>query len=79
MDAHERGKAMDDERTLCPYLLEAMADRLWLFPTTGYCRPPGVNIRVPGKSTVARICTTAAHLTCAGYRAGLAGPGGARE
>jgi len=60
------------EESGCPFLIPVMADRLWVFPTTAYCHRPGACLRVPGRHTVARLCTTALHLTCGGYRASAA-------
>ena len=51
----------------CPFLVPVMADRLWLCPTSAYCRRPNGRVRVPAVSTVDCICTTRAHLVCAGY------------
>ncbi|OGK95828.1 MAG: hypothetical protein A3E31_18455 [Candidatus Rokubacteria bacterium RIFCSPHIGHO2_12_FULL_73_22] len=46
------------------------ADRLWLYPTSAFCRRPGQRIRVPAGTTRASVCETRAHLACDGYRAG---------
>ena len=70
----------DEDR--CPFLMDVMADRLWLYPVTVYCRRPGGPVRVPAIATITCICSTPAHLVCPGYLAGAgreAGqPGGPR-
>jgi hypothetical protein len=63
-----------DDRTrgtdaACPYLVDVMADRLWLYPVGAYCRRPSGHLRVPGRVTLARVCTTTAYVTCPGHRA----------
>lgn len=55
----------------CPYLVNVVADRLWLYPVGVYCRRPRGHLRMPARVTLARVCTTPAYLTCAGYRAGV--------
>ena len=67
----------------CPYLVDVVADRLWLYPVGVYCRRPDGHLRVPAGVTLAGVCTTSAYLTCAGYCAGVtpaapAGGGDAR-
>lgn len=51
----------------CPFLVPVMADRIWLSPTSAYCRRPEGRVRVPARCTVDCICLTAAHLVCDGY------------
>ena len=53
----------------CPHLVYALIDRLWLYPTRGYCHRPGGRVFVPAGATLDRICTTAAYRECPGYRA----------
>ncbi len=59
-----------DSPSECPFLIPVTADRLWLYPTGAYCRPPGHRVRVPAGATIAGICTTPAHLVCPGYLGG---------
>ncbi len=54
----------------CPYLIPVVADRLWMYPVGAYCRRPDGKPRIPGSSTIASVCTTPAHCSCAGYLAG---------
>jgi hypothetical protein len=70
--ARTEGDTMDAETATrpaerCPFLVPVMADRLWLRPTSAYCRRPGGRMRVPGASTIDCICETKAYLLCAGY------------
>ena len=58
----------------CPCLVPVIADRLWLYPTTAYCRRADGRVRVPAASTLDCICLTAAHLVCTGYLEGLDQP-----
>lgn len=55
--------------TACPYLVGVVADRLWLYPVGAYCRRPSGRLRVPARLTLARVCTTAAYVTCPGHHA----------
>ena len=52
----------------CPFLVPVIADRLWTYPTSVYCRRPDHRVRVPAARTLASVCTTAAYLECSGYR-----------
>jgi len=52
---------------ICPFLTPVMADRLWLYPTGVYCRPPGDRVRVPAAETLTCICSTLAYLVCPRY------------
>lgn len=58
----------------CPLLVPVRADRLWVYPTSGFCRRPGQRVRVPGNVTLADVCTTPRFLDCAGYQASAPGP-----
>lgn len=51
----------------CPYLIPVVADRLWMYPVSAYCRRPDGKVRVPSSSTLTNVCTTSGHETCAGY------------
>ncbi|MBI2467839.1 MAG: hypothetical protein HYV62_08495 [Candidatus Rokubacteria bacterium] len=53
----------------CPYLVAVMADHLWLYPTSAYCRRPDGRVRVPSAATLTAICATPAYRACPGYRA----------
>lgn len=57
----------DDE--VCPFLISAMADHLFIYPGRAYCHPPTGRVRFPAATTIERICTRPAHRTCPGYRA----------
>ena len=52
----------------CPFLVPVVADRLWLYPTSVYCRRPDARLRAPAAATLARTCMAPAHATCPGYR-----------
>ncbi len=41
----------------CPFLKPVMVDRLWMYVTPAYCRPPSGRVRVPAPTTLARLCT----------------------
>lgn len=58
-----------DGAGMCPFLTAVMADRLWLYPTGVYCRPPGHRVRVPAAETLTCICSTLAYLVCPRYLA----------
>jgi hypothetical protein len=58
----------------CPLLVPVRADRLWVYPTSAFCRRPSQRVRVPGNATLADVCTTPRYLDCAGYRASASGP-----
>lgn len=53
---------------MCPYLVPVVADRLWMYPQSVYCRRPDGGVRVPGRATLVSVCTTDAFCACAGYR-----------
>ena len=52
----------------CPYLVPVTADRLFVYPTRVFCRPPGGRLRIPAASTIERVCIRN-YRTCPGYRA----------
>lgn len=52
----------------CPFLIPVMADRLWLYPSSAYCRRPGAPVKVPARGTLDRVCTTSEHARCAGFQ-----------
>ena len=56
------------ENETCPYLVQVIADRLWLYPVSIYCtsRP---RTRVPRARTIADVCANAAYTECPGYLA----------
>jgi hypothetical protein len=60
---------MTDASARCPYLVPVTADRLWMYPTEGYCSRPDAPVRVPANETVARVCLSNRHLQCPGYLA----------
>jgi len=57
---------------MCPFLVAVVNDRLWQRPTGVYCLRPGGRVRLPARSTLARICTTPEYRTCASYRVSAA-------
>lgn len=59
---------------MCPFLVPVIADRLWLYPVSAYCRRPDGPIRVPAPATMARFCTGADHGRCPGFHAELHPP-----
>jgi hypothetical protein len=65
---------MSDPAGQCPFLIPVMADTLWMFPTSAYCRRPDAPVKVPGRETVERVCTTPAHAGCAGVREAASAP-----
>jgi hypothetical protein len=54
------------ENEACPYLVQVMADRLWLYPMNSYCTS-GPRTRVPGARTIAEVCGDPVHARCPGY------------
>lgn len=63
----QNGFATNGER--CPYLVPVMADRLWLYPVSDYCRRPGAGVRVPAAVSLASRCLQPEHRVCPGYLA----------
>ena len=61
--------ARDSE--ICPMLVPVTADRLWMYPTSAYCRRLDRRVRVPAAATLARVCLGSGYRDCAGYRASL--------
>ena len=62
----------------CPFLVPVMADRLWIYPTSEYCRRPDAGVRVPAPETFLRFCASPSYLRCLGYQASTGcepGPG----
>ena len=59
---------------MCPFLVPVIADRLWLYPVSAYCRRPECAIRVPASATMADLCTSEDYRRCPGYRAELGPP-----
>ena len=57
----------------CPYLVQVMADHLWLYPVSGYCTS-GERTRVPGAMRIAEVCVEPAHTQCSGYVAARRAP-----
>lgn len=57
------------EDLMCPFLATVVNDQLWQRPSGVYCARPDARVRAPARSTLARVCTTRAYVTCAGYRA----------
>jgi hypothetical protein len=66
---------MVDANVRCPFLVPVMADRLWVYPMPAYCRRPDVQVRVPARETLSRVCLSHRHLRCEGYLATAAGSG----
>lgn len=61
--------ATTDDR--CPYLVPVMADRLWMYPMPAYCLRPGERVKVPGRHTLLRVCSTREHTRCPGFPPGM--------
>ena len=59
--------------TQCPFLVPVVADWLWVYQSSAYCARPDHRVRVPANRTLTEVCTSAAHLTCEGYRASQQG------
>jgi hypothetical protein len=57
------------EDLMCPFLAAVVNDQLWQRPSGVYCARPDARVRAPARSTLTRVCTTRAYVTCAGYRA----------
>jgi hypothetical protein len=57
MHSTMRQHAAAPEGSECPFLVPVLADRLWLYPVSVYCRRPDQPIRIPAASTLARVCT----------------------
>ncbi|HTO11206.1 MAG TPA: hypothetical protein VMQ51_06515 [Candidatus Binatia bacterium] len=63
----------------CPFLVPVVADRLWLCPTSVYCRRPDARLRAPAAATLARTCVRPAHTACPGYREAMRASSGGRR
>jgi hypothetical protein len=63
---------------MCPYLVPAMADRLWMALPAVFCRRPDGSVRSPARRTILETCTSEAFTQCEGYRSATAAasPGG---
>jgi hypothetical protein len=61
------------ENEACPYLVQVMADHLWLYPVSSYCTS-GERTRVPGAMRIAAVCVEPAHTRCSGYVAARRAP-----
>lgn len=68
---------MNEEITdTCPFLVPVVVDWLWLSPLGVYCRRPDQPLHMPAHATLARVCTTTAHVECTGYAASGGAPAG---
>ena len=67
------------EVTMCPCLVSVVADRLWMYPQSLFCRRAAGGVRVPARATLLSVCTTEAFVDCAGYRESAAADGAARN
>jgi hypothetical protein len=56
------------ENEVCPYLVQVMADHLWLYPVSSYCTS-GERTRVPGAMRISEVCVGPEHTRCSGYLA----------
>jgi hypothetical protein len=61
------------EGSRCPFLVPVMADRLWVYPVSVYCRRPEQPVRIPATSTLARVCTDN-YACCPGYQTSRGNP-----
>ena len=55
----------------CPFLVPVMADHLWIYPVSAYCRRPDQFVRVPAPETFVNLCDSSSHIRCAGYRSSM--------
>jgi len=55
----------------CPFLMPVMADQLWMYPLSAYCRRPDQLPRVPARETFLNLCDSSSHLHCPDYRSRL--------
>jgi hypothetical protein len=53
----------------CPFLIPVVADSLWVWPVSAYCRRPDAPVKVPARQTLVGVCTTSAHTRCPGFQA----------
>ena len=60
---------MADADDRCPFLVPVMADRLWMYPTSAYCRRPDAHVKVPAPETFLRVCASPRHVRCPGFLA----------
>jgi hypothetical protein len=56
----------------CPFLTPVVADRLFVYPVSAYCRRNQGRPRIPAAHTLAEVCLTDAHGDCPGYLASQA-------
>lgn len=52
---------------MCPFLVSVLADRLWLYPVSAYCRRPDSRVRVPAPATMTQFCASTSYRRCPGY------------
>jgi hypothetical protein len=52
----------------CPFLIPVMADGLWMYPVSAYCRRPDAPVKLPARGTLTRMCTTCEHARCPGFQ-----------
>jgi hypothetical protein len=57
---------MVDHPDVCPYLVDVVADRLWMYPVGVYCHCRD-RVRVPARATLVETCTTTAYRACPGF------------
>lgn len=62
---------MTDRDARCPFLVPVMADRLWIFPVSAYCRRPNAGVYVPAVEKFVSLCAGGGHEACPGYRAAM--------
>jgi hypothetical protein len=53
---------------VCPLLTAVLNDRLWVMPTSVYCRRPDGRVRMPGRTTLIRLCTAPSFRRCPDYQ-----------
>jgi hypothetical protein len=51
----------------CPFLVPVMADQLWMYPVSEYCRRSDQLPRVPARETFLSLCDSSSHLRCPDY------------
>lgn len=63
-----RGESESTVAPECPFLRPVTADRLWMYPTGVYCRPPWGRVRVPSRDSLIRFCLNGGYHDCPSYR-----------
>lgn len=62
---------MEAKPESCPFLCSVVADWMFVYPVSAFCRRPSGGVRVPGSDTLERLCMSA-YAECPGYVASAA-------